>query len=186
MMKKLYKNALFDAAVAVIALAIGIVMLPVFEISKYCIDIIMALALVAYILLFISDKLKHTRGTVFGLTVLETVVLSIIVILLVIEQISPFDILSVCQAVGVVLWLRGAVITVTLYISALYIRKPKRNLPKLLMAIGFISMGGMLVFGSVFTDLLVEWVVSVALFVTALAFGALAFLFYHPKKSNKT
>ena len=48
--------------------------------------ILMALSLVAYILLFISDKLKHTRGTVFGLTVLETVVLSVLVILLTVQQ----------------------------------------------------------------------------------------------------
>ena len=184
-MKKLYKNVLFDIVVALVALGIAIVMLPVFEISKYCIDIIMALALVAYILLFISDKLKHTRGTVFGLTILETVVLSIIVILLVIQQFAPFYVLSVCKAVGGVLWLRGVVITVTLYISALYIRKPRRNLPKLLLAIGFISAGGMLFFGYVFTDLFIEWIVAIALFITALAFGALAFLFHHPKKCDK-
>ena len=184
-MKKLYKNVLFDIIVALVALGIAVIMLPVFEISNACIDIIMALALVAYILLFISDKLKHTRGTVFGLTVLETVILSVIVILLVIQQFAPFYVLSVCKAVGVVLWLRGVVITVTLYISALYIRKPRRNLPKLLLAIGFISAGGMLVFGQVFTDLFIEWTVSIALFITALAFGALAFLFHHPRKIDK-
>ena len=116
---------------------------------------------------------------------LETVILSVIVILLVIQQFAPFYVLSVCKAVGVVLWLRGVVITVTLYISALYIRKPRRNLPKLLLAIGFITAGGMLVFGQVFTDLFIEWTVSIALFITALAFGALAFLFHHPRKVEK-
>lgn len=185
-MKKLYTNVLFDVIVALVALAIAIVMLPIFEISRHCVDILMALALIAYILLFISDKLKHTRGTVFGLTVVETVVLSVIVIMLVIQQFAPFYVLSVCKAVGAVLWLRGVVITVTLYISALYIRKPKRNLPKLLMAIAFISFGAMLVFGHVFTDLLIEWFISIALFITALAFAALAFLFHGPHKKAET
>lgn len=184
-MPKLYKNALFDLIVALVALALGVVMLPVFEISSVCIDILLALALVAYLLLFLLDKLRTTRGTVFALTVIEFAVLALMVILLIIQQFSAAHIASVCQAVGIVLWLRGIVMTATLYISALYTKKPRTNLTELAISLLLVTLGAVLFAGNFITDLFLEWLICIALFITALVFAALAFLFHHPKENTK-
>ncbi len=186
-MRGLYKNFVFDITVALIALALGVVMLPVFGISAFCIDILLAIALAAYLVLFLLDKLRHTRGIVFALTVLEFGLLLLLALALVIQQFSPAHFISVCQVVGVVLWLRGAIMTITLYISALYIKKPRRNLTALAISIVMISVGVWMISSSLLTDLFLEWVMCIALFITALVFGALAFLFYKggEKKTEK-
>ena len=76
-MQTLYKNYIFDIVIALIALALGIVMLPVFGISEIFIDIMLALALGVYLVFFLFDRLRHSRGTVFILTIIEFIVISI-------------------------------------------------------------------------------------------------------------
>ncbi|MBR2930384.1 MAG: hypothetical protein IKC32_04060 [Clostridia bacterium] len=182
MMKHLYRSFLFDMIVAVVALALGVVMLPVLHISDYFINILLAAALVAYLLLFLREKLKRTRGIVFGLTVAEVVILAFIILGLVIEQFSQNKLATFCQEVGVVLWLRGVVMTATLYVHALNVRKPRTQLGSLAIALALITLGAILFAGSFMTDLILEWVISIAFFIAALVFGALAFLFYIPKQ----
>ena len=184
-MKGLYKKFSFDLIAAIVALALGVVMLPVFGIVERFVDILLAAALVAYLVLFLLDKLKHTRGTVFGLTAIEFAVLSVLAIGLIIQQFSPMSISSVCQVIGIVLWLRGSVMTAKLYIYALSVKKPRRELPWLGVAILMISVGVWLIVSPIFSDVVCEWVICIALFITSLVFFWLAFLFYHPKAKQK-
>ena len=182
---KLYKNAWFDLAVAILAIALGVVMLPVFGIVEIFVNILLALALTAYLILFLLDKLRHTRGTVFAMTAVEFALLSAAVLTLVVQQFIPESVASVCQVLGVVLWLRGFVMTATLYISALSSRKPRRNMPLLLVAMLMITAGVWLFVSPIFSDVVCEWIICIALFITGLIFAALSFLFYHPKKKEE-
>lgn len=183
-MNKLYKNYVFDLIVAAVALALGVVMLPVFGISAVFIDILLAAALVAYLILFLLDKLKHTRGVVFALTVIEFALLALATLGHIVQQFTPLHFTTVCQAVGVVLCLRGCVMATTMYVSALSLRKPRSELITFAIAILMIVVGTALFSGSFIDDYFLEWVMCIALFITALAFAALAFLFYHPKKKD--
>ena len=184
-MRGLYKSFIFDIAVALVALALGVVMLPVFGISAVFIDILLAAALTAYLLLFLLDKLRHTRGTVFALTVVEFSLLSLLALALLIQQFGAASFISVCQVVGVVLWLRGVVMTATLYISALAVKKPRRSLSALALSVIMITVGVWMIASSLLTDLVLEWVMCILLFITAFCFGALAFLFYLPRDKSK-
>ena len=184
-MRGLYKKSVLDLVVAIVALALGVVMLPVFGIVEVFVDILLAAALCAYLVLFLFDKLKHTRGTVFGLTVIEFLLLSIVAIWLVIQQFTALKTASVCRVIGTVLWLRGAVMTAKLYIGALSVKKPRRELPWLGVALAMVSVGVWLFVSPIFSDTVCEWIICIALFITALIFFSLAFLFYHPRKKKQ-
>ena len=183
-MRGLYRKFLFDLIVAVCACALGVIMLPVFEIVDIFVDILVAAALSIYLVLFLLDKLRLTRGTVFALTVLEFFLLSIAVVLLIIQQFAPVQFFSVCQVIGAVIWLRGIGITIKLYISALNVRKPRRELGWFATALIMITLGVWLFVSPIFSDVFCEWLISIALFLAALIFAALAFLFY-PTKAKK-
>ena len=138
----LYKNYIFDIVIALIALALAVVMLPIFGISAIFIDIMLALALGVYLVFFLFDKLRHSRGTVFALTIIEFIVISVIAIGLVFQQLGVIiRISSVCQTVGLVIWMRGVVMALSLYLASLSAKKPTRNLVKFIIDIIFISVG---------------------------------------------
>ena len=182
-MRGLYRKCLFDVIIAVCAAGLGVVMLPVFGFVDIFVDVLLAAALAVYLYIFLADKLKYTRGTVFALTVLEFMLLCTVVIWLVVQQFVPIRLLSVCRVIGIVLWLRGAGITAKLYISALSVKKPKRELGWLLAAVIMITLGVWLFVSPIFSDTVCEWIISIGLFLIALVFAALAFLFF-PTKSK--
>lgn len=184
-MQTLYKNYIFDIVIALIALALCIVMLPVFGISAIFIDIMLALALAAYLVLFLFDKLRHSKGTVFILTIIEFIVIVIVAIGLVFQQFGVIVRLSaVCQTVGLVIWMRGVVMALSLYLASLSAKKPTRNLVRFIITLALISVGASLFASTFIPDEVIEWVICVALFIAALVFGALAFLF-SPIKQDK-
>ena len=177
-MQTLYKNYIFDIVIALIALALGIVMLPVFGISEIFIDIMLALALGVYLVFFLFDRLRHSRGTVFILTIIEFIVISVVAIGLVFQQFGIIIRLSaVCQTVGLVIWMRGIVMALSLYLASLSAKKPTRKLVKFIFTLVLISVGAALLTSTFIPDEAIEWVVCVALFIAALVFAALAFLF---------
>ena len=73
-----------------------------------------------------------------------------------------------------------------LYICALSVRKPRRELSWLGAAIAMVSVGVWLFVSPIFSDTVCEWMICIALFITALVFFSLAFLFYHPKKPKQS
>lgn len=177
-MLTLYKNYIFDIVVAIIALALSIVMLPVFGISEIFIDIMLALALGVYLAFFLFDKLRHSKGTVFILTIIEFIVIVIVAFGLVFQQFGIIIRFSaVCQTVGLVIWMRGVVMALSLYLASLSAKKPTRSLVKFIIGIVLISLGAALITSTFIPDEVIEWVICVVLFVAALVFGALAFLF---------
>ena len=183
-MRGLYKKFLFDVVVALWSLGLSIAMLPVFGIAELFIDALLAVALAVYIALFLFDKLKRTRGMVFALTTVETVVLGCTAITLIIQQFTSGRIASVCQVIGLVLWLRGAVTIAKLYIGALSVKKPRRELPILGASILMISGGVWLFASPIFSDVVCEWIICAALLINAVVFFGLAFLFYIPQKKK--
>ena len=181
---KLYRKAWFDIIVAALAVALGVVFLPPFGIVEKFVKILLALALAAYLVLFLLDKLKHVRGIIFGMTAFEFVLLALVAVSLVIQQFIPETVASVCQVLGAVLWLRGFVMTTTMYVAALNARKPRRDLPLLFSALLMMTVGSWFFFSPIFSDTVCEWIICIALFLTGLIFGCLAFLFYYPKKKD--
>ena len=181
-MKKLYRNFIFDLTIAITALVLGIVMLPPFGIGVYALNVLLAATIVVYFLVYLLDKLKRTKGAIFLLTVTECVVYFFVIIDLVLQQFRLFDALSVCRALGLVLWVRGTVSAIGMYIIALSLSRKKSTLPSFLSRILMISIGAYLFAHPLFTDNMLNWAMCILFFISALAFGGLALLFSPSKK----
>ena len=183
-MRRMYKNFVFDIVIAAISLAVGVVMLPPFGIAEYALNILLATTLVIYLLSFLFDKLRHTKGTVFIFTLIEFLAISLIAIGLVIRQFMPLNIDNVWRALGAAIWLRGVVMTLEMYVAAMASKKPRRNIPRLVLAIAFISLGAFLFARPITSDVALEWVICISFLLCALIFAGLAFLFAPVKKSK--
>ena len=181
-MKNLYKNFVFDLTIAIIALVLGIVMLPPFGIGVYALNVLLAATLTTYFLVYLWDKLKRTKGAIFVLTVIETIAYSLIIIDLVLEQFRVYEAFSVCRALGLVLWIRGTVSAIGMYINAVSSKRKRGNLPRFLFRIFLISFGVYLFANPLITDSVLNWSMCILFFLSALAFGALALLFSPMKK----
>jgi hypothetical protein len=131
---------------------------------------------------YLWDKLKRTKGYIFILTVIECVAYFFIIIDLVIQQFHIVNVLSVCRALGIVLWIRGTVSAIGMYITALSTTRRKSGLPSFLLRILLISFGMLLFAHPLFTDIFLNWAMCILFFISALAFGGLALLFSPTKK----
>lgn len=183
-MKKLYRSFTFDLTVAIIALVLGIVMLPPFGIGVYSLNLLIALSVTVYFLVYLHDKLKRTRGAIFLITVIECAVYLLVVIDLILEQFRLFDVLNACRALGIILWARGTASTIGMYISAIKSNRRKDNLLGFMFRILLISVGMYLFAHPLLTPLFLNWAICILFFLSALAFGGLALLFAPSKKND--
>ena len=182
-MKKLYRNFIFDLTIAIAALVLGIVMLPPFGIGVYALNTLLAATIVVYFLVYLWDKLKRTKGAIFVLTVIECIVYFFIVADLIMQQFHVFEAISVCRALGLVLWVRGTISAIGMYITALSTSRKKSSLPSFLLRLFLISIGMYLLAHPLFTNLVLNWAMCIFFYLCALAFGGLALLFSPSKKS---
>ena len=183
-MKKLYKNFVFDLTIALSALVLGIVMLPPFGIGIYALNILLAATLVVYFLVYLLDKLKRTRGSIFLLTFLECIVYFFIVLDLIFQQFRVFEALSVCRALGLVFFVRGFSSALGMYINATSEKCHKPNLPRFISRIIFIAFGVYMFANPLINDNILNWGMCILFFVSTLAFGALALLFAPQRKKK--
>ena len=176
-MKQLYKNFMFDLVIAITSLVLGIVMLPPFGIGIYVLNILLAGTIIVYFLVYLLDKLKRTKGAIFLLTVTECVVYFFIIIDLILEQFRVYDALSVCRALGLILWVRGTVSAIGMYISITSSKRRNTTLPGFLLRIMLISFGMLLLAHPMINDRILNWAMCILFYLSALTFGGLALLF---------
>lgn len=184
-MNKLYKNFWFDFGSATVALVLGIVMLPVFNIVTNVLDILLALTLAAYLVIFLFDKLRRTSGAIFVMTVIEFVIIALLAVGLVFHQFNIIAFSSVCQTIGVVLWLRGIVIVVGMYVAVFKDKRPQINLVRILFGLAIVTVGALLFASPIIADEILEWIIAISMFVYAVAFYALGILFLPRKEKAK-
>ena len=186
-MKKLYKNFIFDIIVGVIALALGIVMLPPFSIGKYVLRILLAVILGCYLVLYLFDKLKKSRGTIFVLAMIELFAITTLIVMLFLQQFDVFN-ADVCSMLGLVLWVRGIIALIGMYFKASTAKKSRYDLAPFLMYLLFVSLGMYFFAKPLLTDNALNWIMCIFFYIAALLLGALAFVYApmrHEKKSKK-
>jgi len=164
-MKKIYKNFVFDIIAAVVALALGIVMLPPFGIGQQLLNILLAVTLVAYLVIYLYDKLRRNKGITFVLSLVEFIVISLVAIGLVFQQFSHIEISGVCSTIGIVLWLRGMVSALGMYITASSLKKSKRTLTEFVIALFVISVGAYFFAHPIVSDLVLTWIIDIVFFL---------------------
>ena len=182
-MNRFYKNFIFDIVVGVIALALGIVMLPPFKIGERALNILLAVALVAYLVIHLFGKLARSKGSTFILTLIEFTVISLIAIGLVLQQFKVFNISGVCETLGFILWLRGAVAATAMYITLGRVKSGRYSLPKFLLYILLMSVGMYLFAHPLISNLVFNWLICIFFFIATLVFAGLAVL-YSPSRRH--
>lgn len=109
-MKRFKYDWLVYFIVSVLAIALGIVLIVKdYEIGLKIVNIAIAIILIAYMLLFLLPILKHKRGTVQILVIIEFVLVGLISLGLILQQFKVFNIVGACKIIGVVIWLRCVV-----------------------------------------------------------------------------
>ena len=181
-MSKLYKSFVFDLVMAILCLALGIIMLPPFGIGEQILRILVALLLVAYLILFLFDKIKAARGSVFVLGVIEFIIVSLMVVDLLLEQFTAFHLSGVCHTVGIVLALRGVILALTLYLGAYYTKRKQKNIFYFATSLVFIGGGVFLFAKPVLSDLVINWAACCVLFLCFIIYGGLSLLFSPERK----
>ena len=176
-MKRLYRNFVFDLTIAIIALVLGIVMIPPFGIGVYALNIMLAAGIVVYFLVYLLDKIKRSKGAIFLLTVIECIVYGFVILDLIMQQFHVFDAISVCRALGLVLWVRGTVSVIGMYINATTTSRRPATLPSFLFRLLLISVGMLILAHPMLNDKVLNWIMCVVCYLSALAFGGLALLF---------
>ncbi len=184
-MQRIYKNFWFDLICAVVSLALGIAMLPTFGIVSIVLNALLAATLLGYLIVFMIDKLNRTRGLIFVLAVIEFIAIVLIIAELLVEQFTPLRVGGVCQTVGIVLWLRGVVMVIGMYSAALSVRKPQDKMSRFIIGVALISFGMYLFTNPLIPDAVMEWVLCIALFLFALIFAGLAYLFSPTSSGTK-
>ena len=179
--KKLYKNFVFDIFIGIIALALAIVMLPPFNIGQTLLNILRAATLLAYIVIYLFDRARRTKGMLFILSLSELIIVAVMALGLVLRQFRIFEISSVCGTVGIVLWLRGIIALVSMYITA-QSSKTKYSLPLFSLYLFVTSLGMFLYARPFVSDLVLTWLICIFFFASALVFGALSLLYAPSKK----
>ena len=183
-LKNLYKNFIFDIIVGVIALALGIVMLPPFGIGKYVLRILLAVTLGFYLVLYLFDKLKKSRGTIFVLAMIELFAITTLIVMLFLQQFDVFN-ADVCSMLGIVLWVRGVVALIGMYFKASTAKKSRYDLAPFLMYLLFVSLGMYFFAKPPLTDNLLNWIMCIFFYATALVLGILAFV-YAPMRHERS
>ena len=184
-MKKIYKNFAFDLIISLSALLLGIIMLPPFGIGKYALNVMLSATIIVYFIVYLWDKLRKTKGSIFLLTMTECMVYFFIIADLILGQFAVVSAISVCRALGIFFWTRGASSALGMYINALAGKFKKNNLLGFMFRIAMISFGTFLVAHPLITDTVLNWGLCTIFFISALTFGGLALLFAPIKEIDK-
>ncbi len=181
-MKRIYTNFVFDVIIAVIFLALGIVMLPPLGIGPKVLNVLFAVLLVAYLISFLYDKIKRTRGSILVLCFAEFIIVSLVAVGQLLQQFKLFNLSSASATFGFVIALRGLFSAIEMYILSSTSKRAKYNLPLFIGYLALASAGVFLLARPFITDLIINWVLCGIMFLLTLIFTGFAFLYAPTKK----
>ena len=182
-MKRIYTNFVFDIVIATLFLALGIVMLPPFEIGIKVLNVLFAVLLVCYLVSFLYDKIKRARGSILVLSFVEFIIVSIVAIGQLLQQFKLFNLSSGCATLGFVLAVRGIFSVIEMYMLASTSKRARYNLPLFIGYLALASVGVFLLARPFISDLIINWVLSGVCFLIAVIFTGFALL-YAPRKKK--
>lgn len=150
------------------------------------IKIVIAVALVLYLVFFLLKKLKAKSNKVVKvLTILEFVILSLIAIACVFNQFVPFKVGTVGQVLGFVLWVRGAIeVFRAYYYGGSGENNAKYPVWQIFITILLISAGTYFMVSNVLSDKAVLWAVTSLIALCGIIAIVLGFLKQPVKKAK--
>ena len=179
-MRKSNNGFIFCLFIAIVSLALGIAMLPVFNISQGMLNALLALVIGACMIAFVLPEIMSTRGIICVLNFLEFFLLAIVALLLVIQQVLPFLAYANSRMLAVAIWIHGTVGIFKIYNMRIASAKKGMALP-LFVNILLITFAAYLFAVPFISDIVMNWICSIFFFVLTFLMIALSML-YAPKK----
>ena len=184
-MKRFKGDYIVYLIVSFLLIALGIVMLVNnYEIGLKIVNIAIALILVAYLALVLFPLIKHKRGTVQILTIVEFVLVCLIAVGLILQQFKVFNIAGACKIIGLVIWLRAVVELFRAYFYRGKDSSYNYAVWYFCVILALITLGTYMFAKPFFSDQQVVLALSIISFVLALALIILGII-YIPKKQSK-
>ncbi len=128
------------------------------------IDLLLALALIYYIVIFLFKRAKTTTGVVQGLTIAELVILSLVALGCILSQFKVINISEPCQVLGLAMWLRGCVEV----IASHFHRNSSHPVWKLVGFLALVTAGTALFFKPLVSRAQFQWALVALLIILAI------------------
>ena len=179
-MKKSNRSFVLCIFLAVISLAVGILVLPVFGLTSSMLSAVLALVLGSCMIAFILPEIMSTRGLICVLNFFEFLLFAIVALLLVIQQVLPFLPEANCRFLAIALWIHAMVDIFKIYNTR--IATMRHGIPfALLLDIIFITFATALFLNPFISDAVLSWACPVFFFVLTFLMAVLSLL-YSPKR----
>ena len=182
-MKKVHKSFILCVVAAIASLAIGIIMLPTFNIGQTMLNALLALAIGACMIAFVLPEIISTRGIICLLNFFEFLLLALVALVLVIQEVLPFIDYATCRMLAVAIWIHGMVGIFKIYNTRVASMKKGLAFP-LFVNIIFITVGTYLFAVPFLSEIVMAWVFSIFFFILAFLMVALSLL-YAPTAPRK-
>lgn len=148
------------------------------------INILLAVAILYYVILYLFKKVRSSRGAVQILTAVEIVLLSLIALGCVLSQFRVINVSDPCQILGLALWLRGVIELVRAYYYRGSSSTIKYSLLQLAIAIAMVSFGVYIFARPFISRVAIQWILVCALLIFAV-FTLLYGISAKPNKKKK-
>ena len=148
-------------------------------------NIVIAIILLLYLFLFLLQILRHKRGTVQILAIIEFVIVLIISLGLILQQFKVFNIAGSCRIIGLVLWIRAVVELFRAYFFRGNESNYKYPVWYFCLCLVLITLGTYMFAAPFFSDQQVVLTLSILSFVASAVLIVLGIIFV-PKKNSKT
>ena len=186
MKTKRFKGDMFVYfAVAVLCLALGIILLPaVTDLGQNILNVLIAVAILAYLFGYLFKRLKRSKQTIFVLTAIEFGLMLLIALGLILSQFKVINVTGGCKIFGLALSLRG---TVEMFRAYFYQAQnsARYSLPQFVFNLAILIFGVYMFAKPFITDHQMIIVAAVASFVCALVFCVLGFSCHKQNKKAK-
>lgn len=182
-MKKVHRSFILCVIVAIASLAVGIVMLPTFNIGQTMLNALLALVIGSCMIAFVLPEIISTRGIICILNFFEFLLLALVALVLVIQEVLPFMDYATCRMLAVAIWIHGMIGIFKIYNTRVASMKRGLALP-LFINIIFVTLGTYLFAIPFLSEIVMAWLFSIFFFVLTFLMIALSLL-YAPKASRK-
>lgn len=181
-MRKSNNGFILCIFIAIVSLALGITMLPTFNIAGGMLSALLALVIGACMIAFVLPEIMSTRGIICVLNFFEFFLLAIVALLLVVHQVLPFLADANSRMLAIAIWIHGVIGIFKIYNTRIASTKKSLAMPLFLNMI-LITFATYLFAVPFISDLAMGWICSIFFFVLTFLMGALSLL-YAPGKAK--
>ena len=182
-MKKIRRSFVLCVVVAIVSLAIGIIMLPPFNIGQSMLNALLALVIGACMIAFVLPEIMSTKGIICILNFFEFILLALVALVLVVQEVLPFINYAACRMLAIAIWIHGFIGIFKIYNTRIASAKRGMAMP-LFINVLLITFATYMFAVPFLSDIVMAWIFSLFFFVLTFLMIVLSLL-YAPQKPRK-